>query len=34
MDSEGNLKEEYAIDGIHMFANGYRVVLNNLKKYL
>ena len=34
MDSEGNLKEEYAIDGIHMFANGYRVVLNNLKEYL
>ena len=34
MDEEGNLKEEYAIDGIHMFANGYSVILNNLKKYL
>ncbi|GIO34853.1 MULTISPECIES: GDSL-type esterase/lipase family protein [Paenibacillus] len=34
MDSGGNLKEEYAIDGIHMFANGYAVILNNLLKYL
>lgn len=34
MDEEGNLKEEYAIDGVHMFANGYSVILNNLKKYL
>jgi len=34
MDQEGNLKEEYSIDGIHMFANGYSVILNNLKKYL
>lgn len=33
-DSEGNLKKEYAIDGIHMFANGYAVILNNLLKYL
>lgn len=33
-DAEGNLKAEYAIDGIHMFANGYAVVLNNLQKYL
>jgi lysophospholipase L1-like esterase len=34
MDEDGNLKEEYSIDGIHMFANGYSVVLNNIKKYL
>ncbi|MEH7118067.1 GDSL-type esterase/lipase family protein [Neobacillus vireti] len=34
MDSEGNLKEEYAIDGIHMLANGYRVVLDSLKQFL
>lgn len=34
MDEEGNLKEEYSMDGIHMFANGYSVVLNNIKKYL
>ena len=33
-DADGNLKAEYAIDGIHMFANGYAVVLNNLRKYL
>lgn len=33
-DPEGNLKKEYAVDGIHMFANGYAVVLNNLRKYL
>lgn len=33
-DTEGNLKAEYAIDGIHMFANGYAVVLNNLQQYL
>lgn len=33
-DDEGNLKQEYAVDGIHMFANGYDVVLNNLRKYL
>jgi len=34
MDGKGNLKKEYAIDGIHMLANGYGVVLNNLLKYL
>ncbi|CAM3955270.1 GDSL-type esterase/lipase family protein [Cohnella lubricantis] len=33
-DEEGNLKAEYAIDGIHLFANGYAVILNNLRKYL
>jgi len=33
-DEEGNLKEEYAIDGAHMWANGYAVVLENMKKYL
>ncbi|GGH86400.1 lysophospholipase L1-like esterase [Pullulanibacillus pueri] len=33
-DEEGNLKEEYAIDGIHMWPNGYAVVLDNLKVYL
>ncbi|WP_339249862.1 GDSL-type esterase/lipase family protein [Paenibacillus sp. FSL P2-0136] len=34
MDAEGNLKEEYTMDGVHMYANGYSVVLDNLKKYL
>lgn len=33
-NEEGNLKEEFSIDGIHMYANGYNVVLNNLKGYL
>lgn len=33
-DEEGNLKEEYTMDGIHMYANGYAVVLQNLKEYL
>lgn len=33
-DSDGNLKHEYAIDGVHMYANGYLVVLENLKKFL
>ncbi|AIQ60025.1 hypothetical protein PBOR_26045 [Paenibacillus borealis] len=34
MDPEGNLKEEYTMDGVHMYANGYAVVLNNLQEYL
>jgi len=34
MDAEGNLKEEYSKDGMHMFENGYSVVFNNIKKYL
>ncbi|ETT59131.1 GDSL-like Lipase/Acylhydrolase family protein [Paenibacillus sp. FSL R7-277] len=33
-DAEGNLKEEYTMDGVHMYGNGYSVVLDNLKKYL
>ncbi|MEK4514840.1 GDSL-type esterase/lipase family protein [Paenibacillus sp. FSL H8-0122] len=34
MDAEGNLKEAYTMDGVHMYANGYAVVLHNLKDYL
>ncbi|MEK3716507.1 GDSL-type esterase/lipase family protein [Paenibacillus sp. FSL R7-0333] len=34
MDAEGNLKEEYTMDGVHMYGNGYAVVFGNLKKYL
>ncbi|MBM7564995.1 GDSL-type esterase/lipase family protein [Paenibacillus sacheonensis] len=34
MDAEGDLKEAYGIDGIHMLPNGYAVVFNNLQKYL
>lgn len=33
-DEEGNLKKEYAIDGIHMFPSGYAVILHNMMKYL
>jgi len=33
-DEEGNLKVEYAIEGLHMWPNAYAVILNNLKKYL
>ena len=34
MDDEGNLKEEYAIEGLHMWPGGYAIVLGNLMKYL
>ncbi len=33
-DADGNLKAEYAVDGIHMHPNGYAVVLNNMLPYL
>lgn len=33
-DANGNLKEEYTIEGVHMYANAYRYVLKNLKQYL
>lgn len=34
IDEEGNLKEEFSIEGIHMWPNAYSVVLENMKKYL
>lgn len=34
IDERGKLKKEFTIEGIHMYANGYQVVLDNLKKYL
>ena len=34
LDESGRLKKEYTIEGIHMYANGYCVVLENMKKYL
>lgn len=34
MDEDGNLKKEYAIEGVHIWANGYQVVFENIKKYL
>ena len=33
-DENGEQKAEFAIDGVHMNANGYRVVFENLKPYL
>lgn len=33
-DETGRLKKEFTIEGIHMYANGYCVVLENMKKYL
>lgn len=33
-DERGKLKKEFTIEGIHMYANGYQVVLDNLKQYL
>lgn len=33
-DENGRLKKEYTVEGIHMYANGYRVVLENMRKYL
>ena len=33
-DSEGRTKEEFSIDGIHMWSDAYEVVFENLKKYL
>lgn len=34
MDEKGNLKEEFSVEGIHMWANAYSVILKNMKKYL
>lgn len=33
-DESGRLKKEFTLEGVHMYANGYRVVLRNMKKYL
>ena len=32
-DEYGMLKKEFTVEGIHMYANGYRVVFENLKPY-
>ncbi|WP_271814240.1 GDSL-type esterase/lipase family protein [Clostridium beijerinckii] len=34
IDEEGNLKEEFSIEGIHMWPDAYSIVLGNMKKYL
>lgn len=33
-DGDGNLKAEYTIEGIHMYADAYRLVFENLKSYI
>ena len=33
-DGDGNLKEELTVDGVHMYADAYRTVFENLKPYL
>ena len=33
-DENGRLKKEFTVEGIHMYANGYRVVFENMKGYL
>ena len=33
-DVHGMLRAEFTVEGIHMYANGYRVVMQNLKPYL
>jgi len=33
-DERGKLRKEFTIEGIHMYANGYQVVLDNMKPYL
>lgn len=33
-DENGRTKEEYSIDGIHMWSDAYEVIFENMKKYL
>jgi lysophospholipase L1-like esterase len=33
-DDRGHLKEEFSVDGIHMWPNAYAVILKNMEKYL
>lgn len=33
-DERGMLRAEYTVEGVHMYANAYRVILENLKPYL
>lgn len=34
MDAEGNLKQEFTVEGMHMYANGYKVILDKLRPIL
>ncbi|WP_243156432.1 GDSL-type esterase/lipase family protein [Clostridium sp. C8-1-8] len=33
-DEEGNLKEKFSIEGLHMWPNAYEVILKNIRQYL
>jgi len=33
-DEDGNLKVEYAIEGLHMWPNAYKIIFDNLLEYL
>ena len=33
-DDKGNLKAEYSVDGMHMYASGYQAILEDLLKYI
>jgi lysophospholipase L1-like esterase len=33
-DEEGNLHHQYSIEGMHMYANGYNAILEDLMKYV
>ena len=33
-DEDGQTKEEFSIDGIHMWSDAYEIVYNNMKKYI
>lgn len=34
IDNNGRLKKEYTVEGIHMYANAYNIILDNMMKYL
>jgi lysophospholipase L1-like esterase len=33
-DHEGNLKEEFSVEGLHMWPDAYEIILDNLKRFL
>lgn len=33
-DECGKLKKEYTVEGVHMYANAYRIILENMRPYL
>lgn len=33
-DNDGNLKAEFTKEGMHMFANAYEIVFENIKRYI